>query len=1455
MFNAGAGYTSIPLGSFLGLYTEASPTDLPEGASPLCWDVDFVIGSVKMRPGKQTVFSFNGESVGPKGCTSGSNVTVTGAAWSNPGNITAHDGVYATFLPGNIVNTPSRPTGAASVFSSFGISWTNVANLSSSSSFTSVNLPAATLSGFQLTQTLIAQNFGFSVPSAANIVGVTVTITAFDSASATAVTISLASSGSQIGSGAITASLTNTPGLFTVGANNNTLGAMLSPAIVNDPSFGATIQVVRSTPAGATTVNVNNVQIVVFYTLSLSDYLEAKGFGFSLPSQPIIGIEIGVTGHFTGANFPTMTVQLLKNGVPVGVVKGCPLPINTDSRVLLGSQTDMWGTTLTFADLNSPGFGVAIQYTSGTAEEFVDFVDCTIFLASGSQNFTWFKTYAQRDGQVSTLAVDSNGVLWDEDVTNNPGVLSSVFTGLLSIYAKSTTFDDVEYIDFSNLIAGQDIPRQWNGTTLNRTSQVGPGAPPSVGFTSTTYPIVASPNGITQNAPVTAITALLWSIGPGNNSVAGNVITIYYGGGPTTPDPNIVVGNGVFLSGFGSVSGQSPNGTYIVNSVGTTPGHGGIIFNTFTVTALSVELAEQFPPAGGSAYQATLASVFTTIPVPNVQVGSQIAIAGAGVTAWNQSWNVLFTPNAAQLAITATSLTANVATYNFTLITGALPAAGEQVTVTLTDNGNGIFNVNNATILAATGTTFTVNLLSPNIASAAEAGQAIINGTEFQFDPAPALVGSATSPIFGNSGGGTLSVAGLLGAGSRECVVFFVTASGYLTAPSTPVTFTLTASANAIVVTNLPIGPPNVVARGLAFTGANGANFFTQEFPTTIVNNGVSTTYSSTWVNDNTTTQVTLTITDAVLLAGQAIDVQGFNLFELKELGPSLGNIAYANRMFHWGELNKITQFLNPTFDGGFLNPLGTHLVPLGWTHPTNQGPYLGTLNVSPVFGNSYYVQNSTGSPQATMGFIMQPAFQDFYNVPIILPNTLYSVRCTVRNPSGIAGGTFQIGLYSPGFNKFYGSLAIAINTMSTNMQIFSGPMLTTPFVTVPADLQLFVAATNVPATLVDFELDGFDVFPTVEPILTTALAGSYAGDFESFDQISGNFDASITNQQAVRACFTLFDTLYVVKTGSFISTNDNPSLEPAQWNQRTVSDFIGTPSINGVDYVDGGEAGEDYALIAGKSGLYIFNGGEPVPLSGDIRTLWNLINWKFGYSLWVRNDIVNKRILVGVPLPTPNQFLPNAPANSNPQTPNVVLAMSYKEVNTVSDLIERQTIRASSFTGKLIALDMSRKWTIWQIQAPYADFIQRQDTTTPVMLGNSMGTGKIYQLIDGLANDDGSPINMVYTTYAFTKPDTEQALQMGNVQKLYAYMTMNVTGNGNLLITALPNSITSPFAEALFPIQLQATATFDREIPLNEECNRLFMQFSTNAVGEFFEMSEMVMMMRQNVMFPVRGV
>ncbi len=79
---------------------------------------------------------------------------------------------------------------------------------------------------------------------------------------------------------------------------------------------------------------------------------------------------------------------------------------------------------------------------------------------------------------------------------------------------------------------------------------------------------------------------------------------------------------------------------------------------------------------------------------------------------------------------------------------------------------------------------------------------------------------------------------------------------------------------------------------------------------------------------------------------------------------------------------------------------------------------------------------------------------------------------------------------------------------------------------------------------------------------------------------------------------------------------------------------------------------GEDWAVIAGRAGMYMFDGGEPVKISQEIQPLWDTINWAAGQTLWVRVDTRNKRILCGVPTGTAT-------------SPNLVLMLDYRSLSS----------------------------------------------------------------------------------------------------------------------------------------------------------------------------------------------
>lgn len=1212
-------------------------------------------------------------------------------------------------------------------------------------------------------------------------------------------------------------------------------------------------------------------------------------YGFVTPTNlPVTGVEVEITGSQTNSAADAMLeVQLqLPDGTLSPVVHNVQLPASTGT-VIVGSPTDLWGftaTQLNAALLNDPNFTVNIVAVAPGGETVTFTVSVEVLVAFSvpdpPPDINYLKTFEQQDGDLFTLVLGSNGVIYREDVINNPNVLTPVYTEIEpDSFAESCTQDDREFMAFSDLQSGTDMPYGYDGANFDRLSQVGPGAPPTASGSSaggaipiisiTQPPVMSDPEGPGR------FEDLLWSGGPGDIS-PGNVLTVYYGRsyppGPLhVPDPNLAIGVGVHIAGTSPINGQVINGDYIVTSVGEGIPPGGEYGRWyFTVQQIVTQYANLGGGVGNGpfgTYQVTTATLTAAQQVPNVQVGTKIEIAGTGgspPSGYDGAWIVTQALNAAQMQINSTQRTGGVATYAFTLLSGTAPVAGQQVSVGGTLNGNGVFNAVNATIQSVTGGigggTFLLSLPGADIPVAPENGTGIIFGTKFTFEP---------GTVVGNKTGGTVvATGGQFSSGQRKLCYSFLTRNGFLTQPSPIATVDITIGSTGITVSNLLAGPTDVVARIVHLTAADGGQFYNIPIPVLVTDpvTGQVVVNDSTWINDNTSTSATFSFSDDVLLAADEVDIQGNNLFEDIELGSSIMLIPYASRLFAVGEQNKVFNFVNWSFDGGIAGGPGGTTYPAGWAvDPVNGAG--GSMVNSPLFGFAYQISNQTGSPQAFYGMITQDAFEDENSVPIINASTTYSIRVTAAAVAAIASGTLVADLFSPSVGVSLGSFSIPLSSLTTKMQIFTGTILTASLSPVPKDLVWRIYAANISDGAVVL-IDREEPFPTEQPNLNTQIIGSYQGNFEAFDRLTGPIECGVQNQQPVRSAFTLFDALYIVKSGSFLAVSDNQSTEPAFWNRpRVISNSVGTPSIYGVTSgIDDPNSGEEWALIFGRTGLYIFNGGEPIKLTEEIQSVVQQVNWRYGHTLWVKNDIDKRRILIGVPMKTyitdskgnivrplwfPEGVIPD---DTNPTTPNVVLELYYGQLNTAGDLSGRVGVH-QSYSGKLIDSEVTRKWSIWTIKAPAAAFLKRQDSTIPIFLGNSDGNGKVFELVDGLLEDDGSPMMQLYIPYGFAQSQESEARQLNVVRMSFQYMTLVIDGSGSLTITAFPNSLDSIYTHTVDPpIDLPASTNGDVELPLNESASRLFLQFGTQCVGAGFILTRIVMVMRQEPWSAVRG-
>jgi hypothetical protein len=644
-------------------------------------------------------------------------------------------------------------------------------------------------------------------------------------------------------------------------------------------------------------------------------------------------------------------------------------------------------------------------------------------------------------------------------------------------------------------------------------------------------------------------------------------------------------------------------------------------------------------------------------------------------------------------------------------------------------------------------------------------------------------IGPAEGPAVADA-----TTAGSISPGVHQCSVVFVTRQGFWTEPSPPVSWTA-AGSHQVSVTNIPTGPPNVLQRLLTFTASGGASFY--HVPATMV------------INDNTTTSLTVDFTDTILLSGQSMDY----LFGQIELPDQLGVAAYSERLFWWGERANMDNWRNLTFDGGF--DASGNGRPLGWMLDPSFGAGAAEVTASVIWGDAYGIV--ADGVTLTRGMIEQNAITDASGNPLLVKNTDYSVRARVVRSAGLTAGTLRINAFSPSMGQLGAGLAVTAVQATTTYQEFTADLFA-PQTSLPSDLTLRVYADGTPAPSGEsFTVDNIEVFLTNASQNPSLVRASSTDAPESYDGVSGIMSIAENNGQGIRAAFTLRNNLYFVKERSMYVTADDGVNEPALWQVEEVSNQVGTPSPHGVGI------GEEWVVIAGRTGLYLFDGSEPIKISQEIQPTWDAINWQCGQLIWVQVDTQHKRILVGVPMGSATQ-------------PNQVLMLDYTE----------------GFGDPLVAMlsapERSRKWAPWMISANSCGLIERANGAAQIFFGSNNSSGKIYALTPGTYSDDGSAINSFYST-AFL------AATGLSGRNLFGYLTAYVQGAGTVALS--PGDVV---ATSLGTWTLASPSGRDMEQFTNVLAERVSYQFGTNAANSWFSLTKLVPWAKPDPFAIVRG-
>lgn len=978
------------------------------------------------------------------------------------------------------------------------------------------------------------------------------------------------------------------------------------------------------------------------------------------------------------------------------------------------------------------------------------------FPAGGPSNFvptvTYAKSFVLPNGAIKNLYFDSNGALWVEDFTNSPGAYTLLFTSTPGTYAKSITAFGREYIAISDGLHGQEVPLQYDGTNLDRVTQDGPGAPPAVA------------NLALAGAPISSVT----------RNTAGVVTAV------TTSAHNLQVGYQVQISGVAGTQVGSGCASIVIDNEDS-PG-----IATITMNAAHGLVPGQFvqpyginPVAVGGAITTIVRAgqvvTVTTTSAHNLSPGAQVTIQGVTTSSFNGSFTVLAVPTGQSFTYAQVDVNANDttgATYlqwpvpgwtNFQVLSVPSPTSF-LIQISYTD---GTWTATGKVASNYNGTFYVASVLS---------------STSFTYqNPGPPT----------SSGSGRATPFGQAAPGVHQLQVSFLTRQGYITRPSPPVSFTANGG-QYLSITNIPIGPSNVVARILEFTGAGGAYFF--YIPTAPQVNG-QVVGTATQINDNTTTSITLDFSDNTLFAALATSIPGNNLANQIVVEGALGFGYYGSRLLAYGQRNRIQNLLNLGFDGGWLASAPT--LPLGWT-ATNTGGALAAGHI----GKAWQISPTSS---AQYGNLAQSMYQDAYGAPIAQPNTAYKLRAWLKPSAAVAALTLTVTISSVAAS-FSSTLTIAGNAMNVAGSFVEANFSLGMPASIPSDLtlSLYASASSGTPTLL---IDELSIIYQQTPYLDTVLFGSYVNNPEAFDGVTAKFGPA-GDTRKVMDFGVLRDTLYLLTqdpSGRLHETAQNGVTEPAGWQVSEVGANCGALSAFSVTRSQADDAsasgGEESLAWASSSGARIFGGGEPSKISQEIQPDWTGdakrgflgLNFAAATAIWAVNDPVARVIYFGVP---------SLDAGSPATAPNRILPMNYRELDSAYQIAQSPPVH-TSFSGKLIATDNTRKWTRWNLAINGAALMYRAaGQLAPVFFagngqapGAAAGFGNVYTLNAALeADDDYGAIASYYTTYFFVNHEQEQALQLGSHRKTLCYLTAFISGSGDVTITPLINSLTNPW-------------------------------------------------------------
>lgn len=307
----------------------------------------------------------------------------------------------------------------------------------------------------------------------------------------------------------------------------------------------------------------------------------------------------------------------------------------------------------------------------------------------------------------------------------------------------------------------------------------------------------------------------------------------------------------------------------------------------------------------------------------------------------------------------------------------------------------------------------------------------------------------------------------------------------------------------------------------------------------------------------------------------------------------------------------------------------------------------------------------------------------------------------------------------------------------------------------------------------------------------------SNAGEPESFSGTEGFIAVDVTEAGGIKTCYEFRDCLYICKSLRTYQTQDNNE-NPATWQVTTIDKGVGTEIYGAAMILDAKGSNTDAALIAARSGLFLFTGIYEKPeLSWKIEALWKRINQNEFHQVQVCLDPIGKNIFVLVPLDAAT-------------TPSHIFYANYS-LGLTPDKI---------------------RWAIWTLAPTPKSIILSVNYTTSVVNLNYATTTGIYEMKSGLTNDASTAIDCL-VRHAFLDYSG-----IGAVNHYHA-IRLHIVGTGNLVPTLYSQDYAQ--SQTLNSVALSTTPGKEYTIRCDLTSERMSLKLRVSNINENFQLMRTV--------------